>query len=173
MWQELIWGAPVSYDNLLAVLTWKNEKAPTVDTVTSQLQEYKESISSSLVSAVEKLSQEAQQLKKDRSYSPPVQASIAAIRSLHSSAQERGYSGYTLQGTLWFYLCEHREDMSKWDEKPALTPEALVHELQGKTNMTGCSSMKFFAPVGSSADREKLILLLILIKGFLIPINMK
>ncbi|KAK4821708.1 LOW QUALITY PROTEIN: hypothetical protein QYF61_027780 [Mycteria americana] len=40
--------------------------------------------------AVEKLSQEVQQLKEDRSYSPPVQTSILAIRSKHSSAQERG-----------------------------------------------------------------------------------
>ncbi|KAK4823248.1 hypothetical protein QYF61_000215 [Mycteria americana] len=56
---------------------------------------------------------EVQQLKEDRSYSPPVEISISAIRSQCSSAQERGYGGYTPRGTLWFYLCDHGEDMRK------------------------------------------------------------
>ncbi|KAK4818943.1 hypothetical protein QYF61_022208 [Mycteria americana] len=58
------------------------------------------------------------------SYSPPVQTSISAIWSQCSSAQERGYRGYTPWGTLWFYLHDQREDMRKWDGKPTLTLEA-------------------------------------------------
>jgi len=52
------------------------------------------------------------------SYSPPVRASVSAIRRKHFSAQEREYRGYTPRGTLWFYLRDHGEDMRKWDGKP-------------------------------------------------------
>ncbi|KAK4810757.1 hypothetical protein QYF61_007731 [Mycteria americana] len=122
---------------------------PTVDEVASQLWEYEESISSSLLSAVEKLSWEFQRLKEDMSYSPPVETSVSAIRSQRSSAQERGYRGYTPRGTLWFYLHDHGEDMRKWDGKPTSTLEARVHELQGKTITKGGSSRKIAAPVSS------------------------
>ncbi|KAK4810506.1 hypothetical protein QYF61_004286 [Mycteria americana] len=99
--------------NSLAILTWKDGEGPTVDEAASQLREYEESISSSLVSAVEKLSRKVQRLKEDTSYIPPVQTSISAIRSQRSSAQERGYRGYTPQCTLWFYLRDHGENMRK------------------------------------------------------------
>ncbi|GAB0209499.1 hypothetical protein GRJ2_003415600 [Grus japonensis] len=99
-------------------MDWKSEEAPTVDEVAGQLQQYEESLSSSLVLAVEKLSREFQQFREDMSYSPPVWTSISAIRSKRSSAQERGYRGYTPRGTLWFYLHDHGEDMRKWDGKP-------------------------------------------------------
>ncbi|GAB0203798.1 hypothetical protein GRJ2_002845400 [Grus japonensis] len=124
-------------------MDWKGEEAPTVDEVAGRLQQYEESLSSSLVSAVEKLFQKVQQLKENMSYSPPVQTSISAIRSKHSSAQERGYRGYTPQGTLWFYLRDHGEDMRKWDGKPTLTLEARVRGsqqltlLEAKVGLTG------------------------------------
>ncbi|KAK4815995.1 hypothetical protein QYF61_010863 [Mycteria americana] len=88
MWRKLVQSVPSLYVNSLAVLTWKDEEGPTVDEAASQLWEYKESISSFLISAVDKLSREVQQLKEDRSYSPPVWSSSSAIRSKHSSAQE-------------------------------------------------------------------------------------
>ncbi|KAK4825387.1 hypothetical protein QYF61_027153, partial [Mycteria americana] len=72
MWQKLVRSAPVSYASSLAVMAWKDGEGPTVDELAGQLQEYEGSISSSLISAVEKLSWEVQQLKEDRSYSPPV-----------------------------------------------------------------------------------------------------
>ncbi|KAK4810594.1 hypothetical protein QYF61_007331 [Mycteria americana] len=115
-----------------SILTSKDEEVPTVDEVASQLQEYEESISSSLILAVEKLSRKVQQREEDRSYSPPVQTSVSAIRSQRSSAQERGYRGYTPRGTVRFYLRDHGEDMRKWDGKPTSTLEARVRELQGK-----------------------------------------
>ncbi|KAK4815958.1 hypothetical protein QYF61_010452 [Mycteria americana] len=60
MWRKLVRSAPSSCANSLAILTWKDRECPTVDEAASNLREYEESISSSLVSAVEKLSQKAQ-----------------------------------------------------------------------------------------------------------------
>ncbi|GAB0209940.1 hypothetical protein GRJ2_003459700 [Grus japonensis] len=149
MWQKFVRSA-LLYVNVLAVMDQKGKEAPTVDEVPGRLWQYKESLSSSLVSVVEKLSQEFQQFREDDiSYCPPVQTSISAIRSKHSSAQERGYRGYTPRGTLWFYLHDHGEDMRKWDGKPTLTLEAQVHELQGKTVTKGDSPRKNATPVSS------------------------
>ncbi|KAK4817063.1 hypothetical protein QYF61_027092 [Mycteria americana] len=149
MWQKLVRNAPSLCANSFAILTWKDGDSPTVNEAASNLREYEESISSSLVSAVEKLSREFQRFKEDMSYSPPVWTSVSAIRSQRSSAQERGYRGYTPRGTLWFYLHDHREDMRKWDGKPTSTLEARVRELQGKTITKGGSSRKTAAPVSS------------------------
>ncbi|KAK4831864.1 hypothetical protein QYF61_019692 [Mycteria americana] len=52
MWRKLVRNAPLSCANSLAILTWKDGDGPTVNEAASNLQEYKESISSSLVSAV-------------------------------------------------------------------------------------------------------------------------
>ncbi|GAB0208759.1 hypothetical protein GRJ2_003341600 [Grus japonensis] len=80
MWRKNVRSAPSSYANSLAVIDWKSEEAPTVDEVAGRLRQYEESLSSSLISAVEKLSQDVRQLKEDISYSPPVQTCIAAVR---------------------------------------------------------------------------------------------
>jgi len=53
---EVCTGRPSLYASSLAVMDWKDEEEPTVDKVAGQLQQYKESLSSSLISAVEKLS---------------------------------------------------------------------------------------------------------------------
>ncbi|GAB0208718.1 hypothetical protein GRJ2_003337500 [Grus japonensis] len=145
MWQRFVQSAPSSYAQSLAIMAWKDKQAPTVDEVAGQLRQYEESLSSSLwacVSAVERLSEKSEnlfekppleigQLNDDMSNCSLVQTSISAVRSKRSSAQERGYRGYTPRGTLWFYLCDHREDMRKWDGKPTSTREAQVCELQG------------------------------------------
>ncbi|KAK4806862.1 hypothetical protein QYF61_012583 [Mycteria americana] len=128
MWRKLVRNAPLSWANSLAILTWKDGDGPTVDEAASNLREYEENIFSSLVSAVEKLSREFQWFKEDISYSPPVWASVSAIRSQRSSTQERGYRGYTPRGTLWFYLRDHGEDMRRWIGKPTSTLEAWVCE---------------------------------------------
>ncbi|GAB0192689.1 hypothetical protein GRJ2_001734200 [Grus japonensis] len=80
MWRKFVRSAPSSYANSLAVIDWKSEEAPTVDEVAGRLRQYEESLSSSLVSAVEKLSQDVRQLKEDISYSPPTQTRISAVR---------------------------------------------------------------------------------------------
>ncbi|GAB0206765.1 hypothetical protein GRJ2_003142100 [Grus japonensis] len=95
MWRKFVRSAPSSYANSLAVMDWKGEEAPTVDEVAGRLRQYEESLSSSLISAVEKLSWKLQQLEENLSYSPTVQTTISAIRSKCSSAQERGYRGNT------------------------------------------------------------------------------
>ncbi|KAK4810453.1 LOW QUALITY PROTEIN: hypothetical protein QYF61_004233, partial [Mycteria americana] len=140
MWWKFVRSTPASCANSLAILNWKDGEGPTVDEAASQIQEYEESLSSSLVLAVEKLSRKVQRLEED---------SISAIRSQRSSAQGRGYRGYTPQGTLWFYLCDHGEDMRKWDGKPTSTLEARVREVQGKTITQGGSSRKIAALVSS------------------------
>ncbi|KAK4806709.1 hypothetical protein QYF61_027710 [Mycteria americana] len=124
MWRKLVRNAPPSCANSLAILTWKDRDGPTVNEAASNLREYEESISSSFVSAVRELSQEFKWFKEDLSYSLPIRTSVSAIRSQRSSAQERGYRGYTPQGTLWFYLHDHGEDMRKWDGKPTSNLEA-------------------------------------------------
>jgi len=140
-------SAPSSYANSLAIVDWKGKGAPIVDEVAVRLRQYEESLSSSLVSAVEKL---VKQLEKNTSYSPPVRASVSAIRGKRFSAQEREYGGYTPRGTLWFYLHDHGEDMRKWDGKPTSSLEARVRELRGKTITKGDSLRKKATPVASS-----------------------
>jgi len=72
VWRKFVQSAPSSYANSLAVIDLKGEEAPIVDEVALRLWQYEESISSSRISAVEKL---VQQLKKNIPYSPPVWAS--------------------------------------------------------------------------------------------------
>ncbi|KAK4807067.1 hypothetical protein QYF61_018408 [Mycteria americana] len=126
MWRKLVRNAPPSCANSLAILTWKDRDSPTVNEAASNVREYEESNSSSFVSAVQELSQEFKQFKEDLSYSLPIQTSVSAIRSQRSSAQERGYRGYTPRATLWIYLRDHGEDMRKCDGKPTSTLEARV-----------------------------------------------
>lgn len=114
--------------------------------------QYEENISSSqrtCFSVVEKLSWEFQRFKEDMSYSPSVWTSISSTNSKHSFAQEGEYRRYTPMGTLCFYLREHRKDMRNQDGKFALTVEAQVYELPGKTIASGSSSRKVAAPVSS------------------------
>ncbi|XP_074909170.1 ubiquitin carboxyl-terminal hydrolase 4 isoform X3 [Buteo buteo] len=159
MWRKFLRSAPPLYANSLAVVSWKEGEGQTVDEVAGRLQQYEGSISSSLracISAVEKLpdmlaeklSQEFQRFE-DKFCPAPVQAPISAIRSRHSSAEEKGYRTYTPRSTLWFYLRDHGEDMREWDGKPTSTLEARVSELQGKTITKGDSSWKNAAPVAS------------------------
>ncbi|KAM6366561.1 uncharacterized protein FN964_002630 [Alca torda] len=146
MWRKFVRSAPSSYANSLAVMEWKGEEGPTVDEVAGRLRRYEESLSSPLVSAVEKLSRKVQQLEENMSYSPPVRASISAIRSRHFPTQEREYRAYTPRGTLWFYLCDHGEDMRKWDGQPTSILRTRVQELQGRTTTKGDPSRKSAAP---------------------------
>jgi len=129
MWRKFVWSAPSSYAKSLAVVNWKGKKAPTVEEVAVRLRQYEESLSSSFVLAMEKLSQKVQRREESMSCSPPVRASVSAVRGKRSSAEEREYRGYRPRGTLWFYLRDHGEDMRKWDGKPTSSLETRVHEL--------------------------------------------
>jgi len=99
---------------------------------------------------VKKLAREVWQIKVNISYSPTVRSIISAVRGKRSSAQEREYRGYTARGTLWFYLCDHGEDMRKWDGKPTSSLEARVRELRGKAITKRDSVRKNAAPVSNS-----------------------
>ena len=81
------------HGNSLAIMSWKDDEAPTVVEVIDRLRDYEANLSSSLVSAVEKLSWEVQQLKEDMSYSPSLWGSASAIRNKHPFAhRERIYT---------------------------------------------------------------------------------
>jgi len=53
MWRKFVQSASSSYANSLAVIDWKGEEAPIVDEVAVRLQQYEESLFSSLISAME------------------------------------------------------------------------------------------------------------------------
>ena len=64
-------------------MAWEEHEEPTVDEVTEQLWQYKESLSSFLhtcISAVEKLSEKFYQLKENLFSSPPVQSSLHQLK---------------------------------------------------------------------------------------------
>ncbi|GAB0179593.1 hypothetical protein GRJ2_000424600 [Grus japonensis] len=122
MWRKFVRSAPSLYANSLAVIDWKSEEAPTVDEVAGRLRQYEESLSSSLVSAVEKLSQEVRQLKEDISYSPPVQTHIAAVRRVEPISIS-GVTGGSQQLTL--LEAEVSLTGNEWQKHPIVTgPEA-------------------------------------------------
>ncbi|XP_015507708.1 uncharacterized protein LOC107215867 [Parus major] len=66
---------------------------------------------SKTVDRVERL----QQIRVEIPHAPPVWSRVSAIGSKDPSVQERGYKP---QGNLCFLVCEHREDVRKWDGKP-------------------------------------------------------
>ncbi|GAB0208628.1 macrophage immunometabolism regulator [Grus japonensis] len=70
-------------------MDWKGEEAPTVDEVARRLQQYEETLSSSLISTVKKLTWGVWKLKEDMSYSPPVRTSISAIQMRKSNGEWR------------------------------------------------------------------------------------
>lgn len=102
-----------SHANSLAVLTGKDVEGPTLDEFAGPLLEYEVKLSSSFVSAVEKLPRNFQHLREDGSNSPPVRTSTSATDRGCSSTQERAHSGFAAWVTLWFYLCDHGEDTRK------------------------------------------------------------
>ncbi|CAM9236925.1 unnamed protein product, partial [Bubo scandiacus] len=67
---------------------WTDQEGPTVNELARQLRQYEESVSSPIIAAVNKLSQDVQQLKENMSYSSPARTRISAIRSSHFSTRE-------------------------------------------------------------------------------------
>ncbi|GAB0203205.1 hypothetical protein GRJ2_002786100 [Grus japonensis] len=97
-------------------MDWKGEEAPTVDEVAGRLQQYEDSLSSSLISAVEKLSREFQQFREDTSYSPPVWTSISAIRTLGPVR-----AGPDVKNVLYTAAGENVPTWSLWQKAPGET----------------------------------------------------
>lgn len=88
------------------------------------------------------------ELKADFLQVLSVQTRAPAIRSRCPLVRERGY---TPQGNLWFLLCEHGEDMRRWDGKPTSVLAAEVHKLKEETINRGSSARMNVAPI--SCDR--------------------
>ena len=72
MWWKFVQSAPSAYANSLAEMTWKGQEKSRVDESAIQFWQYEERLSSSLwacISAVHQLSQEAQQIQENESFS--------------------------------------------------------------------------------------------------------
>ena len=70
----------------------------------------------------------------------PVRASYSKVTAQCPPASERGYSP---RADLWFFLCDHGEDMGKWDGKPTSVLAALVCKLrEGCTNQGRSTKVK-------------------------------
>jgi len=68
MWRKFVWSASSSYANSLAVIDCKGEEVSVAHEVADRVQQYEESLSSSVVSAMEKLSRQFQQFKESIIY---------------------------------------------------------------------------------------------------------
>ncbi|XP_010567620.1 PREDICTED: uncharacterized protein LOC104832910, partial [Haliaeetus leucocephalus] len=117
MWRKVIQGAPASYSNSLAAMYCPDMETPTVEKVSSWLQNFEENlcVSSSL--------QDSALAVRD---APRNQSSPAPVRG-------KGSPRRMPRGTLWFFLRDQGEDMRKWDGEPTFKLEARVRELRGKT----------------------------------------
>lgn len=101
------------------------------------------------VSAVEKHSEVAQQLKGNKSSVLSAWTSISDTRSKHFLIQDRRYIGYTPRANRWSYLHGHGEDMRKWDGKLTWSLEVWICELRGKAITKESSSWKMTTSVSS------------------------
>ncbi|GAB0208177.1 ubiquitin carboxyl-terminal hydrolase 4 [Grus japonensis] len=149
MWWKFVQSAPSSYANSLAVIDWKSEEAPTVDEVAGRLWQYEDSLSSSLISAVEKLlgsfNNSARMCPTPHLYRPVFQLLGVSVPLL----QRGDIEGTHHEAPRGFFLHDHREDMRKWDGKPTSILQARVRELQGKTVVKRDSSRKNAAPLST------------------------
>ncbi|XP_061225245.1 uncharacterized protein LOC133220857 [Neopsephotus bourkii] len=133
MWRKLTRNAPSSYAHSLATVTWNDVVPLTVDEMVHKLHEFEDNLTPSIISAVEKLSQDLKQLRdniSDLSRSSHVPTHISAINKRRPTVRERRYKRYTPRATLQFYLWDHGEDMTKWDGKPTSVLEEWVSELK-------------------------------------------
>ena len=117
MWRKVIQSAPASYSNSLAGMYCPDMDTPTVEKVSSWLQNFEENLCTS-----SSLQNSALAVRgAPRSQSPP-----APVR-------RKGSPRRMPRGTLWFILRDQGEDMRKWDGEPTFKLEARVRELRGKT----------------------------------------
>ncbi|XP_010561942.1 PREDICTED: uncharacterized protein LOC104829417 [Haliaeetus leucocephalus] len=138
MWRKVIQGAPASYSNSLAAMYCPDMETPTVEKVSSWLQNFEENlcVSSSL--------QDSALAVRD---APRNQSSPAPVRG-------KGSPRRMPRGTLWFFLRDQGEDMRKWDGEPTFKLEARVRELRGKTAVKKGSPKKKAASVIAGEAQE-------------------
>ncbi|KAJ7412559.1 Gag polyprotein [Willisornis vidua] len=116
MWRKVIQSAPASYSNSLAAMYYPEMDTPTVERASFWLQNLEETLCTS--SSLQASTSAAKG-------SPRNQSSPALIRGKESLGQ-------MTRGGLWFFLCDHGEDMRKWDGEPTFKLEARVRELKEK-----------------------------------------
>ncbi|XP_054671609.1 uncharacterized protein LOC129202590 [Grus americana] len=117
MWRKVIQSAPASYSNSLAAMYFPDRDTPTVEKVSSWLQNFEENLCTSSSLRASTLAVRG---------TPRNQSSPAPVRG-------KGSPRYMSRGTLWFFLRDQGEDMRKWDGEPTFKLEARVRELRGKT----------------------------------------
>ncbi|KAM9020100.1 Friend virus susceptibility protein 1-like [Ara ararauna] len=83
MWRKFTRNAPPSYAHSLATVTWNDIIPPTVDEVIHKLREFEDNLTPSIISAVEKLSQDLKQVRDDLSSSSCVPTHVSAINKKH------------------------------------------------------------------------------------------
>ncbi|XP_074713429.1 uncharacterized protein LOC141938453 [Strix uralensis] len=124
MWRKVIKGAPSSYSAGLAAMYYPEMDVgeglrctPTVEAVSSWLQNFEESLGTS--SSLRASALNVRSTPRNQFSSTPVRG--------------KGKPRRMTRGELWFFLRDQGEDMRKWDGQLTFKLEARVHELRGKT----------------------------------------
>ena len=136
MWRKVIQSAPASYSNSLATMYCPDMDTPTVEKVSSWLQNFEENLCTSSSLRASALAVRG----ASRSWSPP-----APVRG-------EGNPRRMPCGALWFLLCDQGEDNREWDGEPAFKVEARVCELRGKTAVKKGPSKKTVSLVAAEME---------------------
>ncbi|KAF4805505.1 hypothetical protein TURU_000714 [Turdus rufiventris] len=135
---QMLWNlaklGPSQCTAYLAIIN-ADENQTTVGSVTNQLRNFEgmmQTYVSACVSVVkEQLKEELREMREEirriRSQMASMQVTGPDVRAQSPTARERGY---TPRADLWFFLCDHGEDMEKWDGKPTSVLAARVHQLR-------------------------------------------
>ncbi|RMB99548.1 hypothetical protein DUI87_23801 [Hirundo rustica rustica] len=135
-------NTPHSLQPLMAI-----NNRETVGSVANKLRNYESMISGLMqaqVSAVvkelrEEMREMREEMRRNSSHVALVRVTGPRVRAQHPPARERGY---TPRAGLWFFLCDHGEDMGKWDGKPTSALAARVRELKERNTNRGGPTKK-------------------------------
>ncbi|RMC21927.1 hypothetical protein DUI87_02798 [Hirundo rustica rustica] len=159
---QMLWNlatlGPSQYATFIATINAEDSQE-TVGSVANKLRNYESMINGPMqahVSAVvkelkEQMKEMREEMRRNSSHVAPVRVTGPRVRAQHPPARERGY---TSQADLWFFLCDHGEDMGRWDGKPTSALAARVHELKERnTNRGGSTKMKVASASHNQAPR--------------------
>ncbi|GAB0208044.1 hypothetical protein GRJ2_003270100 [Grus japonensis] len=138
MWRKVIQSAPVSYSNIFAVMYYPDLDTPTVEKVSSWLQNFEENLCTS----------------------SPLWASVLAVRgtprnqSSPAPVRGKGSPRFMPHGALWFFLRDQGEDVRKWDGEFTFKLEARICELRGKTAVKKGSPKKAVSIVAAETQDD-------------------
>ncbi|RMC19742.1 hypothetical protein DUI87_03306 [Hirundo rustica rustica] len=148
---QMLWNlaalGPSQYATFIATIHPDNNRE-TVGCVANKLRNYKSMISGPMqaqVSAVvkelrEEMREMKEEMRRNSSHVAPVQVTGPRVRAQCPPARE---GGNTPPADLWFFLCDHGEDMGRWDGKPTSALAARVRGLKERnTNRGSPTKMK-------------------------------